>query len=229
MVEHLIHPAARIKYYTTTPDGRTILRHTEPLLPESVRAYWGEVVAPDVTDDRMREDAAGVWPRPSGKSELGWARIMVHHQGDISAGLPPSFEGAFSVNGIVHHVMTQDNYLRNKLALDPHIVTDDPESPLVIFRDSDVMTPHEYRIAAEGLGAGEVFPPARTCGHDSLDFNTNPLVNSALRKPAPPPVTPWYDPFNFLHTHAHDGNSTLLRRDDVAGGGYSTKSVIFFG
>lgn len=217
--EHLIHPAARISYYTTDADGRSVLDRTEPLLPQSVKAYWGEVVEEDASEGRMREDAAGVWPRPAGKFERGWARIVVHHQGDPAAGLPPSFEGAFSVDGVVHHVMTQDNYLRTKLTLDPHILSDDPDSSLVIFRDSDVMTPYEYRVVGSALDTSFADPPSRTCAHDKLDFNTNPLVNPVLRRP--PPVTPWYDPFHFLR----NANSTLARRDDVAGGGYTTKSV----
>ncbi len=225
--EHLIHPAARINHYTTTSDGRSVFSYSEPLLPESVKAYWGEVVSDEITDDRLREDAAGVSPRPAGKSEKGWARITVHHQGDIKQGSPPSFEGAFSVHGVIHHVMTKDNYLRNKHALDPHIVLsdEDPDSALVIFRDSDIMTPHEYHVASGGLDTGYVAPPARTCAHDALDFNTNPLANPVLRRPLAPPVTPWYDPLGFLDTHAHHTNETLWKRDDVAGGGLNSKSV----
>lgn len=220
--ENLIHPAARIKYYTTTPSGEVVLSHTEPLLPESVKAYWGEVIDASMSDARLREDAAGVWPHLSSKPELGWARMMVHHQGDVAAGIPPHFEGAFSVNGVVHHVMSKENYLRNKLTLDPHVVDENSaDSALVIFRDSDVMTPHEYRVAASGLDSSHLSSPARTCAHDTLDFNTNPLVNPTLRKPMPAPVTPWYDPFDLLRA-----NGTMRKRDDVAGGDYTTKFVI---
>ncbi|CAL1697050.1 unnamed protein product [Somion occarium] len=214
--EHLIHPAARIKYYKTGPNGDSILSHTEPLLPQSIKAYWGEVIPADVSPDRMREDAAGVWLRPSGKSELGWARITVHHQGDIHRGIAPSFEGAFSVNGVVHHVMTKENYLRNKHHLDPHVISMDEDSSLVIFRDSDIMSPHEYH-AVQGLDSQPIPKPPKACGHDRLKYNTDPSQNPALRRPAPPPTSPWYDPFRFLDTRAP--NATLVRRDDVAGGG----------
>lgn len=166
----------------------------------------------------MREDAAGVWPRPSGKSELGWARITVHHQGDIHRGLPPSFEGAFSVNGDVHHVMTTDNYLRNKHHMDPWLLSNDIDSGLVIFRDSDIMTHQEYH-SAQGLDSGPMPPPAQSCGHDRLSYNTNPYENAALRRPVS--AAPWYDPFGFLDTR--DANGTLVRRDDVAGGGTGGK------
>ncbi|KIP05328.1 hypothetical protein PHLGIDRAFT_25147 [Phlebiopsis gigantea 11061_1 CR5-6] len=154
--DHLVHSAARITFHSTAPDGRRIT-HTEPLLRENVKAYWGEVVGADLSETRMREDAAGVQPRPSGgKHELGWARITVHDQGDAAAGRPPSFEGAFSVYGDVHHVMTADNYMRTKHALDPHtIIVNHPDGELVIFRDSDVMTAHEFHA----------MPPAQTCAH----------------------------------------------------------------
>ncbi|KAI0638832.1 Metallo-peptidase family M12B Reprolysin-like-domain-containing protein [Trametes polyzona] len=211
--DHLIHPAARINYYTTTPDGQSVLSRTEPLRRESVRAYWGEVIPAHVSPDRLREDTAGVLPRPSGKSELGWARITVYEQGDSSTGKPPVFEGAFSVNGVIHHVMTKTNYLRNKHGLDPHIQVsqDDPDSNLVIWRDSDVMSTHEHTLAAHGDALGlAATPVAESCGHDRMHFNTD---HQRLRMPDPPPYTPWYDAFGFLRT----GNFT--KRDDVAGGG----------
>ncbi|OCH88348.1 hypothetical protein OBBRIDRAFT_734593 [Obba rivulosa] len=228
--DHLIHPAARINYYTTLPDGQSVLSHTQPLLRESVKAYWGEVVSGDVSPERLREDAVGVLPRPSGKSELGWARIMVHHQGDSEAGLPPSFEGAFSVNGVIHHVMTKENYLRNKHSLDPHaIVSDaDPDSSLVIWRDSDIMTVHEETAALSGNFAGDgISVRPQTCGHESLSYNTDPSQNPALRGPAKPPVTPWYDPLGLLG--ARLANGSLSRRDDVANGNMSSNFENYIG
>ncbi|KAI0641152.1 Metallo-peptidase family M12B Reprolysin-like-domain-containing protein [Trametes meyenii] len=208
--DHLVHPAARINYYTTTPDGQSVLSRTEPLLRESVRAYWGEVIPEDISPDRLREDTAGVVPRPSGRSELGWARITVYDQGDASAGKPPVFEGAFSADGIVHHVMTKDNYLRNKHSLDPHIQVseEDPDSNLVIWRDSDVMSTDEHAAASGRLGL--MTPMAESCGHDRMAHNTDHQI---LRKPSPAPYTPWYDAFGFLRT------ANFTKRDDVAGGG----------
>ncbi|KAL5518495.1 hypothetical protein ACEPAH_177 [Sanghuangporus vaninii] len=130
--DDLIHPAARINYYKNG-----ILDRTVPLIRESVRAYWGEVVAADRTHQRMREDAAGMIPRP----ELGWARILVHSQGDADRGIPPVFEGAFSVRGVTHNIQTRDNYLRKRHALDPELLEgNNPDSQLVIWRDSDVVS-----------------------------------------------------------------------------------------
>lgn len=224
--ENLIHPAARINHYKIGPNGQSILSHSEPLVPGSVKAYWGEVIPTEFSPDRMREDAAGVYPRPSGKSELGWARIVVHHQGNAAKGEPPSFEGAFSVKGNIHHVMTKDNYYRNKHILDPHIIVDDnTESKLVIFRDSDLMSTAEYHDSLRGLDIGIVPPPsgAKSCAHDNLAFNTDPRLNPVLRKP--PPMSPWYDPLGLLAPPFASSNESLSKRDDVMGGTSGSKYV----
>lgn len=213
--EHLIHPSARINYFHTGPDGRNVLSHTEPLLRDSVKAYWGEVVPAHHSPSRMREDAARVLPQSSRIRELGWARIMIHHQGDAAEGIAPVFEGAFYVNGVVHHIMTKENYLRNKLDLDPEVVSPptDPDSHLVIWRDSDIMTSHEH---ATHIGSTVTRP--QLCGHDSLPYNTDPWLNPMLRKPV---VNPWYDPFGVLDTTL--SNESIVKRDDVAGGGSGSK------
>ena len=221
--DHLIHPAARIQYYKNGPDGQRVLSHTAPLLRESVKAYWGEVIPSHMSTDRLREDTAGVIPRPSGRYELGWARITVYDQGDETAGRPPVFEGAFSVDGVVHHVQTKENYLRNKHNLDPHITLaeEHPDVNLVIWRDSDVMNRHEHAKALD-VPLGSAVPAGETCGHDHMTFNTDPLQNNAIRRPPPPLNQPWYDALGLLPT------SNLSRRDDVAGGGMGIECVRLF-
>jgi hypothetical protein len=212
--DHLIHPAARINYYTAGPNGQSILTHTEPLLRESVKAYWGEVVPIHMSSSRMREDVAGVINRPA--ADLGWARIMVHNQGDVDEGIAPIFEGAFSVNGIVHHISTKDNYLRTKHPLDPPL--DQPDTSLVIWRDIDVVNAHEEDTLHHRVGLDtDLRPPTpQTCGHDSLPYNTDPLWNPLLQKT---PLTPWLDPLDFILGPFND----VAKRDDVAGSGASTK------
>ncbi|KAH9938983.1 Metallo-peptidase family M12B Reprolysin-like-domain-containing protein [Epithele typhae] len=221
--DHLIHPAARINYYKTDQDGQQILSSTRPLLRESVKAYWGEVVPAHMSADRLREDTAGVTPRPSGR-ELGWARITVYDQGDASAGRPPVFEGAFTVDGVTHHVQTKANYLRNKHALDPHIdlVEDHPEIGLVIWRDSDVMNRHEHARVINTAVDSKAVADGETCGHDHMAFNTDPLQNDAIRRRAPP-GSPWYNTLGLLPTN------NVTKRDDVAGGGTGSDFSGFIG
>ncbi|KAH9996624.1 Metallo-peptidase family M12-domain-containing protein [Russula vinacea] len=147
--DHLVHPSARIVFYDTDPSGQSVPSHTEPLLPSSIKAYWGEVVPAHVSAQRMREDAARAPHRAS--EVLGWARITVHDQGDARTGRSPAFEGAFSVRGVIHHVTTRDSYVRNRGTLDPDFHPDSavvPDEGLVVWRDSDVMEPWEERAVA---------------------------------------------------------------------------------
>ncbi|KZV79815.1 hypothetical protein EXIGLDRAFT_448707 [Exidia glandulosa HHB12029] len=202
--DDLVHPAARINYYRPGPDGSSQLYRTEPLLREDVRAYWGEVISDADSPRRLLEDAAGGLYRPKSPapSVLGWARVLVHSTGSIELGMPPSFEGAFSVNGDVHHVSTTDSYLRTKRPDDPH--PESPEDPLdsqlVIFRNSDMYHDSDF----------ESLP--RSCAHDSLPYNTDPRLNPSLRSPLAPP--PWYDPLDLWSS-----NSSLSRRDDIGSNG----------
>lgn len=217
--DHLIHPAARINYYTRLPDGREVLSRTQPLLRESVLAYWGDVVAVHHSPTRMLENTAGVVPRPH-PADLGWARLIVHHQGSTENGTPPIFEGAFSANGVVYHIMTKENYLRNKLDLDPPIShpTEAIDDPLIIWRESDVMTPEEeYRVETGRHPTGKVSVP-QSCGHDRLEYNTlsqNPMINR--------PTSPWLD--HLLYPRFL--NDPVYRRDDSlpTNGGIGSKCV----
>jgi Reprolysin family propeptide len=235
--DHLVHPSARIVYYDTDATGQSVLSRTEPLLPSSIKAYWGEVVPAHVSEQRMRADVARAPHRAS--DVLGWARITVHDQGDERTGRPPVFEGAFSVRGITHHVATRDSYLRNRGRFDPDFDQDNsavPDGGLVIWRDSDVMEPWEERAArmshareqrrSRTYQAGESEPdfdpePAR-CAHDNLPWNSDPQLNPVLRSSQK--GGSWYDPFGIY------GRSPLaellVKRDDIAGSSSSNKYVI---
>lgn len=220
--DHLLHPAARINYFSTTPDGRTVLTRTEPLVRDSVRAYYGDVVSAHHSSERLRLDAARVVP--DARNRLGWARIVVHHQGDPNAGVPPVFEGAFTVDGIIHHISTSDNYLLNKQQLDPEIIDlTHSDAGLVIWRDSDVLPHHEEETLRLRYGLPPKVSPLErpaSCGHDSLPYNTDPFENPVLRHPRSP--SSWYDPFNVLDTYAASLNVTAFKRDDVAGNGMNS-------
>ncbi|KAJ6569551.1 Metallo-peptidase family M12-domain-containing protein [Mycena capillaripes] len=214
--DHLIHPAARINYYSTGPDGETYITRTKPLLRESVKAYWGEVIHADHSLTRMREDAAGVVYSPH-PAELGWARIMVHHQGDIEQSIAPVFEGAFTAKGVVYHIATKENYLRHKRPLDADAVQplDIVDSALVIWRDSDMMTAEEEHFAHTGEYATPA-PAPQTCGHDRMSYNIDPAENPILlQKPA---ASPWFEnPISLI------GN--FSKRDDVVGTQMGTNFV----
>lgn len=224
--DHLIHPAARINYFSATSDGQTILTRTEPLLRESVKVYHGDVVPAHFSSERLRLDAARVVPDASNR--LGWARIMVHHQGDSNTGAPPVFEGAFTVDGVTYHISTSENYLRNKQHLDPEIVDlTHVGAGLVVWRDSDVLPHHEEEALRlrNGLSpkVSALERPA-SCAHDSLTYNTDPYENPALRRPQPP--SSWYDPFNMLDASSISPNFSAYKRDDVAGNGMNTTNFV---
>ena len=239
--------------------------------------YEGEVfVADEASEKRMREDAAGgvrgrEKERYAGKYSLplepdadrsrGWARIMIHDQGNSLLGRPPLWEGAFTLNGVIHHVVQRDQYMRTRNAHDPTspFVHDedtdeyyDMDTGLVIFRDSDVMTPSEEEaFLREGRKAvalaadldlddsysnddvsSEPKPAAHTCSHDRLPYNNDPFINPLLRPEVDNGVTSakaWYDPFGvFAPTATGDaegyGNETMhSKRQDVVGGNTGTK------
>ncbi len=215
--DHLVHPAARVDYYTRLPDGSEVLSQSEPLLRHEIRAYLGEVIAEHHSATRMHEDAARVYPQPH-PAVLGWARIMVHYQGDAENSVAPIFEGAFSVGSDIYHVMTKDNYLRNKHELDPNLpnLTHQLNSNLIIWRDSDQMTPEEEHLARTGGHLPES-PVPQSCGHDRLRFN-NPAENPILGSSDLPPYPSWIG--GFL---GPTSDVPIYRRDDAPGGGMGTE------
>jgi hypothetical protein len=188
-------------------------------LRDSVKAYLGEVIAPHHSPARMREDAAGAVPRPH-SATLGWARIMVHHQGNANLGRAPTFEGAFSANGNIYHIMTKDNYMRHKLDLDaePNENVDESDENLVIWRESDVMTVAEEHLAKTGkVYPVEGVPQPQSCGHDRLQYN-DPSQHPILARPS---RESWTE-----HLLRPLINDTIYRRDDAPTGG-STMSTNF--
>lgn len=220
--DDLIHPNARISYYGIGPDGRSVITRTEPLFRETVKAYYGDVIAADHSYTRMREDTARIVPDDTHPAHLGWARIIVHDQGDADAGVAPEFEGAFSVNGDVYHIMTKHNYLRTKHELDTEdieVVDAELDSNLVIWRQSDMMTPEEEELARTGVTPEGKVSVGHGCGHDRLNYNTDPSQNSFLAN-LPPPMSKWYDnPLGLF------GNRSLIPRDDVPSNGMTNKCV----
>ena len=188
----------------------------------------GEVIAAPYSHQRMREDAAGLLRRPHTgtalgsatstprHAELGWARIVVHSQGDVRLGKPPVFEGAFEVKGVTYHVQTRWTYERNRKHDDPDIEvvglgSDHPDGQLVIWRGTDLLKPGEM-LEEAGLQAH-----THSCSHDRLEFNADPFVNPVLQRPRKSHARPswWTD---TLMDYAWP-NSTKTKRDDVVPSG----------
>ena len=220
----LIHPAARITHLG--PDG-SVLRSV-PLLRSSVHVFEGAVVDEAWSPFRLREDAAGGVSRPWGDvapGELGWARIIVHHQGDPSLGIAPVYEGAFSVLGETYHVVTRENYVRTRGPLDaqPHPEVDELDSGLVIFRDTDMEKP----VAVEG----------EMCSHDGLAFNaddSHPVMRAGrqgqnVQKAPAYTGAAWYDPLGLFDAPEPvpriDLDLGLRKREDIAGSNSTSKYV----
>jgi hypothetical protein len=216
--EQLLHPEAQVHYYRPGPEGRSERYASAPLA--GVRAYVGEVVPAPASARRMREDAAGVVR----DSASDWARVLVHDQGDVHAGRAPVFEGAFVVAGVTHHVATRANYLRNRQVLDPELAAyAGADGGLVIWRDSEVMSPEQHTAARRGLPLPPVSARAPTCAHDHELFNSDPLVNPVLKPRLPEDTEPawYYDGFKLLDAYS---NTSKKRSDVVSGGGNSMSS-----
>ncbi|KAF8323148.1 hypothetical protein DL93DRAFT_2070654 [Clavulina sp. PMI_390] len=165
----LLHPNGRINYFTLSDDGTSKLHHSEALYKDAIMAYQGDVVGTRHTLQRLREDAAGGLHQMHGtpQGSEGWARIVIHSQGDDFLRIPPTFEGAFSVDGVVHHIVTLDKYLKNRLSDDPWPDFENLDHNLVIYRDSDIGHPEASS--------------ATTCSHDKLLFNQDFEQHPVLR------------------------------------------------
>jgi hypothetical protein len=169
--------------------------------------YWGEVIHRSHTEAQLRRDAAGVISPSNDASVLGWARIAVHNQGDTHSGIAPVFEGAFTARGVTYTIVTRENYLRHRHPQDADIdTTSDLDQALVVWRDSDVMTPTEQQ-ALDGLP----LQLPSTCGHDSLPHNAGMPPNPKDRSWEASTNDTWSDPENIYRL--------LESRDDVMGGG----------
>lgn len=87
-----------------------------------------------------------------------------------------------------------------------------------------MMTPEEQIFVETGVKPKDMVPSHHGCGHDRLEFNTNPVLNPLLRQ-SRPPFTRWYDnPFGFLRN-----NASLIPRGDIqsSNGEPSNKWVYF--
>lgn len=207
-----------------------MLERVEPLRRESFLVFGGEVIHEESTSQKIYEDVAGGIRHPphspNSAGHRGWARIMVLDGGDPITGRSPVFEGAFSVDGVIHHVLTLDNYLRSKYAGDPEPIEN---SEMVIFRDSDIMSRLEAEHARTGIPIEEI-PKQRnpqTCAHDRLSYNvhkSNPILQYGASIDLPRQRN-WYDHFGAVYTGVNSPyNHSLGKRQSDIGGGTNSSS-----
>lgn len=71
-------------------------------------------------------------------TNVGWARVSVHEDGS-----KPVFEGAFSIDGMHHHIQTSRNYRQTMLPGDPEI-EEAVDEYMIVWRDSDITPSQDY-------------------------------------------------------------------------------------
>jgi len=108
----------------------------------------------------------------------GWARINVHHDGS-----EPIFEGAFSIDGMHHHVQTDTNYRRTMIPGDPEIAAEKGEY-MILWRDSEITEGHAHDDLKRN-----VHEPAG-CSSDELLYNRDEN-NILYRSLDASEVSPW--------------------------------------
>ncbi|KAK5660993.1 hypothetical protein OQA88_12370 [Cercophora sp. LCS_1] len=139
----------------------------------------------DRLDHRIYKGSAFV--QFNGHSEwtnAGWARINVHRDGS-----KPVFEGAFTIDGNHHHIQTDANYRKTKLAADPEIAQTGEEY-MVVWRDTDISPDRSlHDDLKRGLDVRSS-ASAAGCTADELLYNRdeNNLVYRAVEVPE---TSPW--------------------------------------
>lgn len=190
--------------------GKHVVDETKPLLRDQVRAYFGDVIQAAHSEQRMFEDTAQIF-RPEGvyyPEKMGWARITVHDHGDPETGVDPTLEGAFSVHGVVYHVMPTQSYLRTQHEFDAEIVSMDGN--IVVWRESDLMSADEEHYIRTGELSSPPSSPSESCAHDTLPWNYDPDLNPHLRQQEE--AAAW-----LKHSFGQFANLSLFGRDDVPG------------
>jgi len=130
------------------PDGT--VHSIEPINRSEHRIYKG--------------DAFVKRPGHSEWTNVGWARIAVHRDGEA-----PVFEGAFRVDGDHHHIQTATHFRNTRIAGDPEVAGDSADEYMVVWRDSDIVgngwDDHEHDELKRDLSG------MQSCTSDSLLFN----------------------------------------------------------
>ncbi|KAI9285754.1 Metallo-peptidase family M12-domain-containing protein [Umbelopsis sp. AD052] len=192
------------------PDASTVVVDSSgeevisPLHHEDYRIYKGEVL--DTFSTRQ---------------ELGWARIIIRH--DIDHSHPhPLFEGAFSIGPEIFHIKTKESFNLAKRSFDPH---DPSDSPLIIYRDSDMLDMHsnDHHLTTRNSNS-----PAE-CAADETAFNqrkltgrriTNTLKERSLSDLYDPTLQFWSSPKKY---------STMTKRADIYQGCPKSRLINYMG
>jgi hypothetical protein len=95
-------------------------------------------------------------------TNIGWARIMLLHDGDN-----PLFEGAFLFEGDHHHVITRSHYTHTKDPRDPDVPAREKDF-MLMFRDSDIKGNDHMHVQSRG------HVQESSCSSDNLAFNVQP-------------------------------------------------------
>lgn len=131
--------------YMNFLDQEGNIERAEKIIREDHKVYQGQayLVQADGTNEHV-----------------GWSRLFVRRDGTS-----PLFEGAFTIMGDHHHIQLRSTYMSTKHPMDPHLEESDDDY-MAVYRDSDVgqLSHTELRKRAA---------QAKSCGADSLDFNTN--------------------------------------------------------
>jgi len=116
--------------------------------------------------------------RESEWTNVGWARINVHHDG-----AKPLFEGAFSIDGMHHHIQTDTNYRRTMIPGDPEIAAESEEY-MIVWRDSEITSEFGHDDLKRDVHT------AAGCSSDELLYNRdeNNLLYRSLEASE---MSPW--------------------------------------
>lgn len=163
------------------------LEPNNDIIPQgAIVQYLDDAGRVERTESLVRRDykvyKGNSWLRDgNGWAFAGWARIMI-----LRDGPHPIFEGAFTLNGDAHHVLSHSNYLKTRHRLDPAV---DPAGTdfMVVFRDSDIESEPrsssslELRKRAQyghggagGANASDDRHHGIMCPSDALPYNVHP-------------------------------------------------------
>lgn len=178
--QDLLHPDAKFVYTSTDPITGAAVEHAEPIQRESVLAYSGYVLREDDVQARLQAARIGLY-LPE-ETQRGWARLTLNQ---ASSSGKPLAEGAFELDGEMHHVKSYDSWMRSKRHPDGYVShinkrhLQHGSEALILLRDRDL----DFEQAGHGIAKRELDSQSESsCAHDKLEYNTdqhNPIYEHA--------------------------------------------------